>query len=143
MKGLLLGEYAYARQSARKQGLVATTMVVTMKSFIEALAEDGALPPAAFSKRVDEEWARHPINPWIKVLVPSLKRSRETVALFEAKAAMLDIAIDVVLHGEAAAKASVDPFGDGPFTFKKRPNGFELESALKHGDKPVNLVAGS
>jgi hypothetical protein len=142
MRDLMLGEYAYARQSGRKQGLVATTMVVTMESFYDAMAEAGPLPPDAYGKRIDEEMAKHPINPWVKILAPSLKRAREPIALFEEKSAMLNAAMDVALDGEAAVEKSKDPFGDGAFGYRKRDGAFVLKSVLKYQDAPVELVVG-
>lgn len=39
-------------------------------------------------------------------------------------------------------KASKDPFGNGPFAYRKLPNGFELSSELKYRDKAVTLRVG-
>jgi hypothetical protein len=56
---------------------------------------------------------------------------------------MLASAIEVVLHGEAAAAKSRDPFGGGgPFGFRETPGGFELISKLQRDGAPVKLVVG-
>jgi hypothetical protein len=92
---------------------------------------------------VDEQMVKFAANPWAKILGPALKRAREPIAAGEAQQAMLRAAIDILLQGEAAVKASKDPFGTGPFGYRKLPNGFELSSELKFRDQPVKLRVGS
>ena len=56
---------------------------------------------------------------------------------------MLDTAIEILLKGEAAAKVSEDPFGEGPFGYRKLASGFELSSELTFRDAPVTMRFGS
>ena len=49
----------------------------------------------------------------------------------------------VVVEGGPEKLASIkDPFGDGPFGYKKLDTGFELSSKLQQDGKPVTLVIG-
>jgi hypothetical protein len=142
MAQLLRGEKAFARASAKKQGFAMAIAVAGLDGFYDALADGGALPPDEYAQLVDAELAKVSLNPWAKIIGPSIKRSRESLAVFEAKQAMLAAAIDVVLHGEAAVAKSDDPFGDRPFGFREWPGGFELTSALQRDGAPVKLVIG-
>jgi hypothetical protein len=143
MKRVVEGEYAFAKQSAAPQGTAVVVMVTTLKGSYEALAAGGSLPPDEFGKLVDQQMAKYPLNPWIKIIGPSMRRARESVAVFEAKQAMFQTAIAIVLTGEEALKNSKDPFGDGAFGHHKRPGGFELISGLTNRGELVKLVVGS
>jgi hypothetical protein len=61
----------------------------------------------------------------------------------EARLAMLRAAIAVRLKGPGALAAIRDPFGNGPFTHKPTPQGFELSSALQWRGEPVKLTIGA
>src|SRR5205814_1120785 len=93
--------------------------VSRLTNFYDALAKGGELPPDQFDKVVDEQIAKFSANPFAGILGPQFKRARQTVALLEAKQAMLATAIDVILRGDGAAATSKDPFGKGPFAFTK------------------------
>jgi hypothetical protein len=142
MPQLIRGEQVFARATARSQGAVVMVMVSGLTNFYDALAKGGDLPPDQFAKIVDEQIAKYSANPFAGILGPSFKRSRETVAYFQAKQAMLATAIDIVLKGEAAVASSKDPFGNGPFASEKTARGFILRSALVKDDKPVTLRVG-
>ena len=45
-------------------------------------------------------------------------------------------------RGPDKVKATKDPFGDGPFEYRKLDRGFELKSKLVNQDKPVTLTVG-
>jgi hypothetical protein len=93
----------------------------------------------AFFKKV-----RQSTNGFVYLLFPALEkgRSREflTQGIFEA----LRAGIQYRLNGEAAMRNVRDPFGDGPFSFKRfklegEDRGFELSSQYA-GDKPVRII---
>jgi hypothetical protein len=142
MQDLVRGEHVFAKASAAKQGIPIRLMIGSLGRFYEALAAGADKPPAEFDKLVDAEAAKVPANVWAEIIAPQFKRSRETVAVFEAKQAMLATAIAVTLDGEKAAAASKDPFAEGPFGFRKTSTGFELTSGLRYKDAPVKLVVG-
>jgi hypothetical protein len=60
----------------------------------------------------------------------------------EARMAMLLAAIAVVEGGPEKLAGINDPFGDGPFGYRKLEPGFELSSKLQENGKPVKLVIG-
>jgi hypothetical protein len=140
MAQLVRGEQAFARATAPKQGAPVVVLVAALTNYYDALAKGGDLPPEKFAKLVDEQAAKYAANPFAGILSPSFKQARESIAMMEARQAMLATAIDVVLHGEGAVAASKDPFGDGPFAFEKTAKGFRLRSALKRDGKPVELL---
>ena len=58
---------------------------------------------------------------------------------------MLDAAVAVAREGDKVLqdKRLADPFGDGPFKYRKTDGGFELESKLMFEGKPVALNVGA
>jgi hypothetical protein len=85
---------------------------------------------AAFEKKVRS----HP-NPLAREFFGPLGNSRNREFALQAKLAMLQAAIAYKLHGDPAFNSIADPFGDGPFTFRRFildgiDRGFELESKL-------------
>jgi hypothetical protein len=142
MEQLVRGEQDFAHATARRQGTVVVVAVAGLTNFYEALAKGAGLPPDEFARLVDEQVAKNSVNPFAGILGPSFKRSRETVALLEAKQAMLAAAIDIILKGDAAVATSKDPFGKGPFAFERTAKGFVLRSALMKDGKPITLRVG-
>jgi hypothetical protein len=68
--------------------------------------------------------------------VPMDRRARAQLALFKA-------ALAVVQGGPERLKDINDPFGEGPFKYRKRDKGFELKSKLVFEGKPVTLTVGT
>jgi len=60
----------------------------------------------------------------------------------EVRMAMLLAAVAVVEGGPEKLAGIKDPFGDGPFGYRKLDSGFELSSKLLEKDKPVTLAIG-
>lgn len=56
---------------------------------------------------------------------------------------MLLAAAAVVESGPEKLAGLKDPFGDGPFEYKKTDGGFELTSKLQFEGKPVTLKVGA
>jgi hypothetical protein len=57
--------------------------------------------------------------------------------------AMLLAAVAVANDGPEKLKDIPDPFGDGPFEYRKLDGGYELKSKLVVDDKPVTLTIGA
>jgi hypothetical protein len=129
---VIRGEYAYAQMTARRQGFTVVAMVAGLRDFYKALLDGSDRTPEEFDKLVDEQLAKSANNPFAKIMAPQFKLLRRNVAALEVKQAMLETAIDVTLHGEAAALASSrDPgAAKGPFTLKKTAHGYQLISAM-------------
>jgi hypothetical protein len=136
------GEYAFAKRTAAKQGIMAVAMVDGMAEVYELMAASADKPPAEFDKLLDGQVEKLPLNPWIKVLAPALKRHRENAAATDAKWAMLLAAIDVTLHGEGALARSTDPVDGRPFELRRLKGGYELVGRTTFRDEPVKLVVG-
>lgn len=132
------------------------------------MRRDGVPPPAEFKSTLasakqllveDERMVDRPLaeqDAWLAGLeerfaskrlmrnfVPSQARSFMARRRWQARHAMLKAAVAVRRDGEAALKDSkyADPFGDGPFTYRKTDGGFELQSKLVDG-KPITLAVG-
>jgi hypothetical protein len=63
----------------------------------------------------------------------------------QAQLAMVHAAVEYKLHGEAGLKRVMDPFGNGPFgfrrfVFKGVDRGFELKSAYAGADAPFGMI---
>jgi hypothetical protein len=95
---------------------------------------------AAFEKKIGS----HP-NVLTRELFGALGNSRKREFALQAKLAMLQAAIAYKLHGDAAFNSIPDPFGDGPFTFRRFvldgvDRGFELESKLNCREHAEKLI---
>ena len=55
---------------------------------------------------------------------------------------LLKAAIAVVRGGPEKLEAIKDPFGTGPFAYRRLDKGFELKSKLVFHDQPVSLTVG-
>ncbi len=113
----------------------------TEKRYEEA-AELMQVPPdqfesasLAFEKKVSG-------NVFSNALVRGLPKVRNFVMRLETKWAMLAAAIALYKEGAKALSSVKDPYGDGPFEYRKWDGGFELSSKLTYDDKPVSLTFG-
>jgi hypothetical protein len=143
MQQVMQGEHEFAKEYALKQKFVAIAMVAGLEDFYTALAKGASLPPGQFAAFVDEQTAKYSANGWAAILAPAFKQARERTAVIEAQQAMLQTAIKVILQGDAAVALSKDPFGNGPFGYKRFPDGFELSSELKYKNQPVKMQFGA
>lgn len=93
---------------------------------------------AEFRKRVA------PDNALFQILAPNVEHAFGVRRRDRARRAMLLAAIAVQREGPERLKdkAFADPFGGGPFEHRKTAGGFELQSMLTHGGKPVVLEVG-
>jgi hypothetical protein len=88
----------------------------------------------ARSAELEEKVRTHP-NLLAQRFFPALGKARTREFAAEAKLALLQAAITYKLEGHAALNAIADPFGQGPFAFRRFvlggvDRGFELESKL-------------
>src|SRR5262249_17564818 len=83
-------------------------------------------------------------NPLTPLFVPGPQYFHvwERAAGGKAGLALLEAAIAVQGGKEDDLKSHPDPYGKGPFAYKKVAGGFELTSALKIKDKAVSLRVG-
>jgi hypothetical protein len=101
------------------------------------------LPPeefdAKFPKFVDRARAANPVA---DLLLPAMQKVMDATRRRDARMAMLLASIAVVESGPDKLAGIKDPFGDGPFGYRKLENGFELSSKLIEDGKPVTLTVG-
>jgi hypothetical protein len=82
-------------------------------------------------------------NPLAGVLLPSLDKVRARERRNQVRMAMLLAAVAVAIEGPEKLKEIRDPFGEGPFEYRKLDGSFELKSKLVVDDKPVTLTCGA
>jgi hypothetical protein len=119
------------------------TQLEAFQSVYDELEALVALPPAEFDAKfpafVKKAGAA---NPMAKLLLPAMDKDIETQRRSDVRMAMLMAGIAVVERGPEKIADFKDPFGDGPFGYKKLKTGFELSSKLMHDGKPVTLMVG-
>lgn len=84
-------------------------------------------------------------NTLFQILPPNAERMFGLRRLDQARRSMLRAAVAVQRDGpeRLSDKALSDPFGGGPFGYRKTAGGFELQSHLTRGGKPVTLAVGT
>ena len=120
------------------------------------VAEIMALPQPDYEVQAkqfvaDHQIARNPLLAMLDALFDGLVlgqqrfpvRPREFRA--QAELAMVHAAAEYRLHGEAGLKSVMDPFGNGPFVyrrflFKGADRGFELKSAYAGAEAPFMMI---
>lgn len=108
----------------------------------EEMSKMAALPleecKAAFQKR------RKTLNPLALKFFTNFDRFREAEARAEIRFALFRAAVAVAADGPDEVKKYRDPYGDGPFDYRKLEGGFELRS--KQNDfitgNPITLTVG-
>jgi len=76
----------------------------------------------------------------VQTIAGAMDRVYGAEARMRVKLAMLKAAAAVVLEGPESLKRTADPFGAGPFEYRKLQKGFELKSKLEFDGKPVVLM---
>jgi hypothetical protein len=119
-------------------------MLVSIKGLLTELGNATDLPPAEQDARLAELQKPFKSNPVTKLLVPEQNKIFMSRRRWQTRHAMLDAAVAVARNGEAALKEKryADPFGEGPFAYRKTDTGFELQSKLTFEGKPVTLTVG-
>jgi hypothetical protein len=110
----------------------------------DELAQLMMLPPKEFDAQFPAfaERARA-ASPIAEFLLPAMEKVVAATRRRDARMAMLLAAIAVVESGPDKLADIKDPFGDGPFGYRKLDAGFELTSKLLDEGKPVTLVVGA
>ena len=83
------------------------------------------------------------MNPLSQWLIPTIGPTRVKEAELETHRAMLAAGIRILREGPAAAAASADPYGEGPFRYEPTADGFRLVSELTLEGRPVTLEFGT
>jgi len=110
------------------------------------MANAAALPYEQFEQAYPAIDAKFKANPAHPLAYWDFPRICHRAALGEARLALLKAAIAVVRDGPETIKKYPDPFGQGPFTYRKLEHGFELTSKLSDPDqngKPLTLTVGT
>lgn len=81
-------------------------------------------------------------NPLAGLLLPALDKVIAAEHRTRARMALFKAALAVAQKGPDALQTIVDPFGQGPFEYRARPQGFELKSKLLYQGQPVTLTVG-
>lgn len=139
----LLGEKD-AQKIAAGIGTNSTRLVHEMmeaSDILGALAASGATPVKdldAWGKAVAAQVTNQ--NVIAGMYFPIAPATRATMDAARAKEQMLQVALDVMRNGPAAAARSRDPWGEGaPYTCRETSDGYELASQLQRDGKPVTL----
>jgi hypothetical protein len=122
-------------------------LINDLEPFEQQLAVVLALPHGEYEGRMEQlmaEAQRSP-NPLLSLLFPAWEkvRPRELMALMNL--AMVRAAVEYKLHGEAGLQSVIDPWGQGPFEFRRFvfqgvDRGFELKSACRKNGWPEVLI---
>jgi hypothetical protein len=75
-------------------------------------------------------------------LLPAMQKFVAVQRRSQARSAMILAGVAVIEGGPEKLAEIRDPFGDGPFEYRKLDSGFELSSKLLDDGKPVTLVIG-
>lgn len=122
--------------------VAAVALLIRYGKFYEEAEQVANLPAgkqhAAFTA-LEKKYAD---NPFAKLLTPAYSRAFDVENKAKARLAMLQAAIAVRQGGREKLATVPDPFGQGEFTYRERPHGFELESKLVVEGKSVTLVVG-
>ena len=141
-KEMMDAEFAYGKAAAAKQNVLPPEFVEAAKPFYQHVGDAMTQPSAQFEQTVDAEALKLMLNPVVKMVVPSIKHVQPALLAMDAKRAMLNTAVAILINGPDAVKASKDPAGDGPFEYATTPKGFVLKSKAMMHDKPVELYVG-
>jgi hypothetical protein len=121
----------------------AIKMCEDFQSVYDELAQLVALPHKEFDAKYPEFAKRaQAANPIAELLLPAMDKVIAAQRRTEVRLAMLMAAIAVAEGGPEVLADIPDPYGNGPFTYRKLEGGFELSSQLVHDGQPVTLVIG-
>ena len=119
------------------------TLIGDFQKVYDELAHLATLPWREFdAKYPDFQKRAEAASPVAKILLPAMEKVVAAQRHSEARLAMLLASIAVVEGGPEKLADIKDPFGDGPFQYRKLDTGFELSSKLEQDGKPVTLVIG-
>jgi hypothetical protein len=134
------GPEALRKVQSVDQAIKLTEDVIPVYDELEKLV---ALPHAEFDARYPD-FKQQNLKPDTAAafLIPQIDSLLAKERRSQARVSMLLAAIAVAEGGPDRLKDIDDPFGDGPFEYRKLDNGFELISQLKYEGQPVALTVG-
>jgi hypothetical protein len=113
------------------------------QSVYDELAQLTTFPPREFDAKYPAFVERaEAASPVAKLLLPAMQKVVAAQRHSQARTEMMLAAIAVIENGPEQLESIKDPFGDGPFEYRKLDEGFELSSMLEVEGKPVTLVIG-
>lgn len=117
----------------------------TIRAYYRDLAKVTGLAPTEQGAAVSELESKAPDNLLARTLLPTVGRVFHVRHRAQVKSAMLRAAVAVQRGGPERLEepALADPFGEGPFEYRKTDGGFELVSKLTTENGPVSLAVGS
>lgn len=109
----------------------------------DQLAQVFELPFAERAGRFEEliQQARKS-NALAEALLPAIHKVASAQNRYQVRQALFRAALAVAEKGPEQLKTVADPIGNGPFEYRKLPEGFELVSKLRSGDQPVSYLVG-
>ena len=109
----------------------------------DQLAKISGLPWKEFDVQYPEFVKRmKSVNPQAGFLLPNLEKFIPAQRRCLVQISLFKAALAVVQGGHDKLQEIQDPFGDGPFEYRRRDNGFELKSKLVFKGVPVALTVG-
>jgi hypothetical protein len=120
-----------------------------LKSVYEEGAKYVALSPEQAAAKEEELMERltdkDSGNPLGAMFLPSFGAARRAEARYLTQHGLLQAAFAILKNGKGVISQPEyrDPFGDGPFEYRKTVSGFQLVAALVHNNVPVTLSVGS
>lgn len=122
-------------------------LIHEMEDFGQRLEPVLALPLGEYEARIAPLKAevQASANPLLALSFPAWERVRPRELRTEMTLAMVRAAIGYKLHGQAGLQAVIDPWGQGPFEFRRFvfqgvDRGFELKSACRANGWPEVLI---
>jgi hypothetical protein len=126
-------------------GLIA--YVKQLEPFYEEITDIAGLPWSEYQTRYPEfeKKTRAHSNVLARDFFSAIGNCRKKEFTIQSWLAMLQAAIAYKLHGDSAFNSIADPFGDGPFAFRRFTlegvdRGFELQSRLNTKGFPEKLI---
>jgi hypothetical protein len=118
-----------------------------LEPYQQQLAVVLALPHGEYEGRMEQlmaEIQRSP-NPLLSLLFPAWEKVRPRELMGLMNLAMVRAAVEFKLHGQAGLQTVTDPWGQGPFEFRRFvfegvDRGFELKSACRRNGWPEVLI---
>ena len=108
-----------------------------LKPVYEASLKAAEAPPEKLEETAAgiQELIKHSTNLIAQLIFPNVEKARKTELGAIARSSMIRAAVALRLEGDAGFQKIRDPFGDGPFTLRRLPDGsgeqgFELDSRV-------------
>jgi len=123
-------------------GVAATAHLVRFSQAYEDAAKLADLPPEEQRKEFERLGRKYAHSPLPQLSLPAYEKAFDAEHKAKARLAMLKAALAMRQGGREKLATVPDPYGMGEFTYRERPQGFELESKLTVAGKPMTLVVG-